>query len=524
MSKKIAVYTSNYHKRLTRRMSSILVQYTYYVYDQALQQGLFMEMNHVRVRFAPSPTGLMHLGGVRTALFNYLFAKKYNGTFIIRIEDTDLERNFDPGGKEILKDLAWLGLAHEEGPDNGGPYAPYLQSERSALYQEKLTFLHQHHFIYRCFCTVEELERKRKRQIALKLPPRYDRTCCALPADAVEEKLKNGTPFIWRFKIDIEKKVEFIDLARGTIVFDLSHFSDFPLTRQDGSFTFLFVNAVDDIVMNISHVLRGEDHLSNTASQVTLYHAFNHQLPIFWHLPIICNVEGKKLSKRDFGFSLKDLQQAGFLPEALCNYLAIIGSSFKQEIMSLTQLADAIDFAAIHSTGAIRYDLEKLKWVNQQWIATQYTPEQLTTIATPFLVSVYPQAAQLPHATMLTLIKTIQAELVTLKDIPHVLQFYFEEPIVTHEKLLEHVPQPLLDQSLAIIEAQYTALSSFDLFFTHIKEQCKAHNVPLKTVLITLRLLLSGSPQGPSIKEMITLLGNEVAQRRLLKTLADARA
>lgn len=210
----------------------------------------------IRVRFAPSPTGLMHLGNVRTALMNYLFAKQKKGTFIIRIEDTDTQRNFDPEAKQILANLFWLGLSYQEGPLEGGPYAPYFQAQRTTTYTHYLNILEQKGYIYRCFCTTEELEKKRQRQIALKMPPRYDRTCLAYSQEEVDRRLRNTTPFIWRVKLDPETSITIHDLAHGSITFDFKNFSDFPITRTDGTFTFIFANFVDDMVMGITHVIR----------------------------------------------------------------------------------------------------------------------------------------------------------------------------------------------------------------------------------------------------------------------------
>lgn len=469
----------------------------------------------VRVRFAPSPTGLMHLGGVRTALFNYLFAKKYAGTFILRIEDTDQERNFDPGGKQIIADLAWLKLTHNEGPDVGGPFSPYKQSERTALYQERLDFLKNEQKIYRCFCSVEELEKKRLRQIALKQPPRYDRTCLALSAADIEQKLKENKPFIWRCKMPDNQIVHFQDIARGTVTFDLQHFSDFPLTRADGSFTFLFCNCVDDIGMRISHVLRGEDHLSNTANQIVLYHALGADVPLFWHLPIICNTEGKKLSKRDFGFSLKDLQQAGYLPEAINNYLAIIGGSYTQEIMSLDELAQTINFESMHTVSAIRYDVDKLTWVNHQWIM-RYDVPTFVKLATPFVIEMYPEAEKVGLKKMESLIASVKKEIKTLKEVPHALQFFFQRPVITKEKLLDYIPQELFDSVSIIIKALVALTDKPEQFQETAKRMAKELNIPVKTIFMAIRLLLAGSPTGPSIHDMLTLLGQKEINERLL--------
>ena len=335
-----------------------------------------MHNSIVRVRFAPAPTGMMHLGNIRSALINALYAKRYNGTFVLRIEDTDTDRNYDPNAVEITCDLEWLGLTFNEGPGKGGPHAPYFQSQRTALYQEKLQLLINSGHVYRCFCSEEELEQRRERQRALKLPPRYDRTCLGLDAATIEKYLAENIPFIWRFKLDHDQSITITDLAHKEVTFELKHFSDFPLTRQDGSVTFMFANCVDDIDMEITHVFRGEEHLSNTAGQAALYGAFQKPLPTYWHLPLLCNANGKKLSKRDFGFSLRDLKNEGFTPEAILNYLAIIGGSYQEEIMSFDELANTIDLAHPAKTGSITYDVEKFRWVNRKWIE-RYTPEEL---------------------------------------------------------------------------------------------------------------------------------------------------
>ena len=479
-----------------------------------------MATNKPRVRFAPSPTGLMHLGNVRTALMNYLFAHQKNGTFVLRIEDTDPQRNMDPGAEKIIADLGWLDLAYDEGPAKDGKYGPYFQSERTKLYQEKLKELEKKGLIYRCFCTAEELEKKRQQQIALKMPPRYDRTCYNLSEAEIKEKLEKGVPFIWRMKVDPSEKIEVTDLARGTITFDMSNFSDFPLTRQDGSFTFIFANGVDDMEMHITHVLRGEDHLTNTANQAVLYRAFNTPLPVFLHLPILCNAEGKKLSKRDFGFSLHDLKAAGFLPEAIDNYLMIIGGgTFEQEIMSLDQLVKALDFDHIHSTGHVRYDVDKLRWINHKWI-DRYDPKKLMLAARPFLEKEFPQAANIDDKKLTDLIQAIKTDLTTLQDVPNALGFYFKMPKITKERLTEHIPEKQHAQISKIIEQQLRTISDADTFVETIKHEAKQNNIPLKLIFTALRLALIGSAKGPSIHDLLAMLNTEEAQKRI-QTIVD---
>jgi glutamyl-tRNA synthetase len=462
-----------------------------------------------RVRFAPSPTGFMHLGNVRAALINYLFARQYGGTFILRIEDTDQQRNISP--QSIFDDLAWLSLTYDEGPGIGGPYEPYFQSQRTSLYQDFLSTLESSKKIYRCFCTLEDLENKRLRQMTLRQPPRYDRTCLQLSSADIEQRLASSLPFIWRFKLD-GSSVTMHDFARGDVTYDLNHFSDFAITRPDGSFTFIFANFVDDCTMHISMVIRGEDHLSNTANQVALYKAFDTPLPTFWHLPIICNVEGKKLSKRDFGFSLTDLRTAGFLPQAICNYLVTIGGSF-DEIASLSELAQRIDLKQIASTSHIRYDVEKLRWINHQWIM-RLELDDLARRCLPFIVTHYPQAQTLSNDKLKQLLTTIRSTLTTLADSTAALSFYFARPQPSTELLEQHeylsyksVIQQLLSQE--------DLLDNPALFNKQISALCKEHNLPAKNLFALIRIAITGSPQGYAIVDLLTMLDKQEVKLRL---------
>lgn len=472
----------------------------------------------IRVRFAPAPTGMMHLGNVRTALMNFLYARQKGGTFIVRIEDTDFERNFDPKAEKIIEDLTWLGILFDEGPGKDGGYHPYFQSERTTIYQEKLEHLRMNHLVYRCFCTPEELEKKRARQIALKQPPRYDRTCLKMTTEQVNQALEENKLFVWRFKLPAQGSIEINDLAHGTITFDLKNFSDFPLTRADGTFTFMFANFVDDMVMKMSHVIRGEDHLTNTANQATLYQAFNVPLPTYWHLPILCNTEGKKLSKRDFGFSLRDLRHAGYLPEALCNYLAIIGGSFKKEIMSLDELTATFNFENMNSTGHIRYDVEKLTWTNHKWISL-YDDKKLCELCEPFLLAELPEISSVPHETLVRLIKFVKSDLQTLKDAPKALQFYFIAPSVTHQDLAAHMSAESITTLATIIAHNLPMLENAQGFVQLIKDTAHTQNISIKETFTFLRMALMGTPKGPSIQELIEILGTVEARARLEKVI-----
>jgi glutamyl-tRNA synthetase len=467
----------------------------------------------IRVRFAPSPTGIMHLGNIRTALMNFLFARQKNGAFVLRIEDTDPQRDFDPEGHQIIQDMEWLNLNYDEGPIKGGPYAPYFQSKRTDLYQTQLNELIAKKSVYRCFCTAAELDTKRQRQITLKQPPRYDQACLKLSEDNIKANLDSDTPFIWRFAIDHDQKITFNDLGHGKMTFDLTHFSDFPVTRQDGSFTFIFANCVDDIAMQMNYVFRGDDHISNTVNQVILYHAFGADVPTFWHMPILCNLDGKKLSKRDFGFSLKDLRDAGFMHEAIINYLSIIGGSFQKEIMSMDEIIAAYKFDHISSTSQIKYDVEKLRWVNHKWIAS-LSPEQLLERCMPSLEKNYDDASRRDKDELLKLVEIVQSDLVTLNDIVPAVQFFFTKPVVTSEQVSSVKPNAPLEEISKILVSNLGSLKDPENFLQTVKAESKKQSIKLSDMMPIIRMILTGSPQGPHIGSVISILGSSEALSR----------
>jgi len=473
----------------------------------------------VRVRFAPSPTGFMHLGNVRAAILNYLFARQHKGTFILRIEDTDVQRNLEEAELRITQDLQWLKLVYNEGPLVGGNFGPYLQSERTDIYNTQLNDLVALRKVYRCFCTAEILEDKRKKQLAAGLPPRYDRTCAQLSADKIKAKVSANLPFIWRFSLNESQIFEIHDLAKGKVTFDMKNFSDFAITRPDGSFTFIFVNFVDDWFMKITHIIRGEDHLSNTGMQAALYDAFAVKLPTFWHLPLICNQAGEKLSKRDFGFSLEDLKAAGFLPEAIINYLATIGASFEQEIQSLTELTKNFNFNHITSTSAIKYDLDKLTWMNHKWIGL-LSPEELYNRVLPFLHRACPESTKISHEKLQELITKLRSDLRSLCDIGPLLEFLFREPIVSREKLNETFGPEKTNLALEIIHEHKNLLEqSTDSFLESIKSVAQQRNLKTKEILGPVRYLLTGKCEGFGIHDLFGMLEKDVIKKRLEKLI-----
>ncbi len=475
----------------------------------------------VRVRFAPSPTGFLHLGNVRAALINYLFAKQKGGNFVLRIEDTDVSRNIDEAGMQIIKDLRWLGIEYDEGPFAGegetvtvmGKYGPYFQSQRKLIYEKYLEELVENEKVYRCFCSKERLEKLREEQLENGLPPRYDGYCRHLSDDQIKLLLAEKKPFVWRLKVNPEEVVEIEDMARGKISFDMKNFSDFALTRSDGSFTFMFTNFIDDWLMKITHVIRGEDHLTNSAMQGVLFEAFAAPLPKFWHLPMLCNVDGAKLSKRDFGFSLRDLQQEGILREAICNYLAIIGSSFKSEIMSLQQLIKNFDFEHLHSTGPIKFDMDKLLWVNHEWIK-RLNLKELEKRVRPFLLEKYEEISHMPVEQLIFFLSKTREEAKTLHDFKFLLEFYFVAPQIDKRVLLEHIgSEERLKELANVVKANLFEVERPEIFVKMLKESGYMPSQIFKFV----RYFLTGKVKGMSVHDLVEILGKEKTLERLRK-------
>ncbi|MFH1644270.1 MAG: glutamate--tRNA ligase [bacterium] len=470
----------------------------------------------VRVRFAPSPTGFMHLGNIRAALMNYLFAKQNSGVFVLRIEDTDVARNMDEAGYEIVEDLKHLGLAYDEGPVIGGKYGPYLQSKRKDLYQKNLDDLIENQKVYRCFCTEEELMNMRKQQIAQGNPPRYDRRCRTLSDDQIKEKLVKNIPFIWRFKINEDEEQEIYDMARGTVKFDMKNFSDFALTRSDGSFTFLFANFIDDWLMKITHVIRGEDHLTNSAMQAALFESFAIPLPRFWHLPMICNVDGKKLSKRDFGFKLEDLKKEGVLKEAILNYLAIIGTSFLEELQGLDELVKKYDFSNLNSTGSIKFDVDKLLWFNHKWISKLDLKELVERIK-PFLHEAYPMSKDFSDEKIEFLIEKVRGDIKTLHGMTKELAFCFQEPEVDEIKIEEEFSTDLSKLILDLINKNLELIREPDKFLNKLKQNGKENKIKTGDIFKLIRYLLTGKFSGIGIHDLFEMLDTDLIKKRLTK-------
>src|SRR6187431_2617408 len=337
----------------------------------------------VRVRFAPSPTGYLHVGGARTALFNWLFARRLGGVLVLRIEDTDVERSSDEMVEGILDGLRWLGLDWDEGPKIGGPYGPYFQSARLDRYRAMAEQLVAEGHAYYCYCTPETLKAKRDAAEQAGAAWKYDRVCCALTRDEIAAREHEHAPRANRFRVP-EGVTRFDDLVHGPIEFDGANIEDFVLLRSDGHPTYQLSVVSDDVEMKITHVVRGDDHISNTPKQILLYEALGAEVPRFAHVPLILGPDKKRLSKRHGATSVTDYAKQGYLPEAMVNFLALLGwspGSGDRELFTRDELAEVFDIRGVSGGNAV-FNVEKLDWFNQQYIM-RLAPDEMARRVMP---------------------------------------------------------------------------------------------------------------------------------------------
>jgi len=505
-----------------------------------------MNDRNVRVRFAPSPTGPLHMGGVRTALFNFLFARKHNGSFILRIEDTDQVR-YVPGAEEyIIESLQWCGLYYDEGPGIGGPHAPYRQSERSAIYRQYAERLVNAGWAYYAFDAPEELDQKRKEAEAQGKTFAYDavtrqymKNSLSLPENRVHELLASGAPHVIRFKMPSDEEIVMYDLIRGEISVKTSTLDDKVLFKADGLPTYHLANVVDDFLMQITHVIRGEEWLPSLPLHVMLYRGlgWEDKMPEFAHLPLILKPNGQgKLSKRDgdkMGFPVFPLQwkdpetgeismgyrEQGYFPEAFINMLALLGwnPGTEQELFTMDELIQAFSLERVNKSGA-RFDPEKARWFNQQYLRKVPAPE-LVKLFLPVLQS---KGIRSDENTVKRIVETVRERAVFITDFWDQSWFFFQRPETYDLAIVKKRWSEKMPEWLSLLATHLENLSSFTApeIKQAIHDFAEARSIPAGNLMNCLRLCLVGSSMGPDLALICEILGTGEIKQRIEKAIA----
>ncbi len=481
--------------------------------------------NSVRVRYAPSPTGYPHVGNIRTALFNWLFARHHGGSFIVRIEDTDVARKVEGAVETILDALRWLGLDWDEGPEAGGEYGPYFQSQRLEIYHELAQRLLSQGNAYYCYCSPQRLEQMRAEQVRRKQPPGYDRHCRHLTQEERSAKEKEGITPVVRFKTPLEGQTAFIDLIRGEVVFENSTLDDFVLVKSDGYPTYHLANVIDDHLMEISHVLRAEEWLSSVPRHRLLYQALGFEPPQFAHLPMLLGTDRAKLSKRHGAVSIIEYREQGYLPETMVNFLALLGWSLddRTEIMSRQQLIENFSLERVSQTAAI-FNQDKLSWMNGVYIRS-LSLEDFTRRALPFLDRDLPGVVKRPlsvdYASLI--MPLIQERAKTLSEVAELTQFFFVDELDYEAELLigKNMSRESTVKALETALPRLEQLVAFDTESLEALLRPLAVELGLKTGQLfgTLRVAVTGQTVAPPLFQTMAVLGKEKCLRRIQASL-----
>lgn len=477
----------------------------------------------IRVRFAPSPTGHLHIGGLRTALFNYLFAKKEGGTFILRIEDTDEERSTQDSTKAIFDGLMWAGLTWDEGPmPDGreiGKHTPYYQAVRAdnGLYQKYIDQLIAEGKAYKCYCAPEELEEMRAQAHANHLPPRYPGKCRNLTKEQQAELEAQGKKYVVRFKMPTEGETVFNDLIRGEVSFANKDLYDLVIQKTSGYPTYNFACVIDDHLMEMTHVIRGDDHISNTPCQIRMYEALGWKAPIMAHLSMIHGPDGTKLSKRHGDTSVIEYKKQGFLPQALINYLALLGWSTadSQQLFAPGELEQKFDIKGCQKSPAV-FDTVKLMWMNGDYIR-QMSKEQLFKEAKPFIEEAG-VAKGVSDEVLTNIVALEQEKYKTLKEIPDLISFFFTDEVKYDEEAINKVfKAETAKKALEVMIEKYSALQDFNEQAIEAITRAAAKENGLKAgqVFHPVRVAVSGRTNGPTLFKMLEYMGKDMVLKRM---------
>ncbi|WP_419882648.1 glutamate--tRNA ligase [Peribacillus sp. B-H-3] len=483
--------------------------------------------SEVRVRYAPSPTGHLHIGNARTALFNYLFARHQGGKFIIRIEDTDQKRNIEGGEESQLKYLDWLGMDWDEGVDAGGEYGPYRQSERNEIYSGLYTKLLDQGLAYKCYCTEEEIEAEREEQVARNETPKYSGKCRYLSnEDRAKLEAEGRKPSI-RFAVPTGKVYTFNDMVKDEVSFESDGIGDFVIVKKDGIPTYNFAVAADDHLMEISHVLRGDDHISNTPKQLMIYEAFGWEPPVFGHMTLIVNESRKKLSKRDESIIqfIEQYEDLGYLPEALFNFIALLGwsPSGEEEIFTKEEFIEKFEAERLSKSPAL-FDQQKLAWMNNQYVK-EISAERAMEISLPHLIKAGRVSADLSEQEtewVKDLVSLYQEQMSCGAEIVPLSGLFFKDTIDFEEEAKEVLAEEQVPEVMKAFLEEVNSIEDFtaEAVKKAIKNVQKGTGHKGKKLFMPIRSAVTGQTHGPDLPKAIALLGKEKIKQRLESILS----
>jgi glutamyl-tRNA synthetase len=468
--------------------------------------------NNIRVRYAPSPTGYVHIGNLRTALYNFLFARHNNGKFIVRIEDTDQTRKVEGAVNNILNTLKWAGLDYDEGPEINGTFAPYIQSERLEIYKKHCDFLIENKKAYYCFCTAERLNLLREEQQKQKLPQtKYDKHCLNLSEQEIIDKFSKGIPYVVRLNVESGKTIIFNDIIRGEVEFLSDVIDDQILIKSDGFPTYHLANVIDDHLMEISHVIRGEEWLPSTPKHILLYSSFGWDLPIFAHLPLLLNSDRSKLSKRQGDVAVEDYVNKGYIKEALINFIALLGwnAADDKEIYTLDELISSFTLENVNKSGAV-FDIEKLNSLNAEHLRKKSDNELLKMLRDEFKNTKF-NSDELTDEYLINVIEAMKPRISFIKEIFEKSPYFFEDPKKCDEQAMK---KGWKQNSAEILRKFIEKISKFENpkkedYEKALNETASELNVGKGQVIHPLRLALSGVGGGPGIFDICWILGKE---------------
>lgn len=488
-------------------------------------------MTEVRLRFAPSPTGYLHIGGLRTALYNYLFAKANHGKMVLRIEDTDRTRFVEGAIEGLIQSLKWAGIDYDEGVfmEDGkiverGDYGPYIQSNRLDIYQKYVDQLLEEGHAYYCFCSKDRLDHLREEQKIKGQIPRYDGLCRSVPLDEARERIAKGEKAVVRLKLPENMDIKFHDAVRGDITINTNEMDDQVLMKSDGFPTYHMAVVVDDHLMKITHIVRGEEWLPSTPKHIYLYDCFGWEKPQYVHLPGVLNADHKKLSKRQGDVSVEDFKNRGYLPEGLINYLALVGWSPKdnEEILSMKDLIDQFSFDRVSKAGGV-FDKNKLDWVNAHYIK-ELPIDDLVDLSIPELVKaglISQDFVQGHRDWLKLLLETVRESLSRIEEVPEKTAFLFGNLEVTEEEAKDQLASDQIGDLLGALKEELDSVDQVDQEFakTVMKRIQKKTGIKGKGLYMPTRAALTGNVHGPELSNIMELLGKEKMLERIEQVL-----